>query len=179
MAIKEQHPVHRGRYETVQETLKSQTGFQEAAITMALGLLVDRLRHLPKEDLEDLYELMKELAIVKDDAEELESVFSAMREILDQAPVHLIKMDLGQARPPRSLRNWIGFVSKMIKTVRKEAKMTQAELAEKSGLPQSHISRLESGKHSPSRLTLERIAVAAGVPLARLDPSILLGPPEE
>ena len=51
------------------------------------------------------------------------------------------------------------------------AELTQVELAEKSGIPQSHISRLESNKHSPSRATLKRIAKALKVDLSELDPT--------
>ena len=50
-------------------------------------------------------------------------------------------------------------------------RVTQEQLAAKAGLPQSHISRLEGAKHSPSRATLEKIAAALEVPLSCLDPS--------
>ncbi len=37
-------------------------------------------------------------------------------------------------------------------------KLTQKDVAEKADMPQSVIARVESGKHSPSLYTLERIA---------------------
>ncbi|MDM8008608.1 MAG: helix-turn-helix transcriptional regulator [Phycisphaerae bacterium] len=49
--------------------------------------------------------------------------------------------------------------------------MVKKALASKSGLPQSHISRLEAGRHSPSHKTLEKLASALAVPVNRLDPS--------
>jgi transcriptional regulator with XRE-family HTH domain len=63
----------------------------------------------------------------------------------------------GASSPPR------------IKDLRVNAHLTQEELAELSGLPQSHISRLESGKHSPSRITLEKLAQALNVGVEAFD----------
>jgi hypothetical protein len=42
---------------------------------------------------------------------------------------------------------------------------------EKSGLPQSHISRLERARHRPSRATVEKIARALGRLVSDFDPS--------
>ena len=47
--------------------------------------------------------------------------------------------------------------------------MTQVELEEKSGLAQSHISRLEAGKHAPTRTTIDRIAKALNVRPSDID----------
>ena len=41
---------------------------------------------------------------------------------------------------------------------RKHQKLTQRELAEKTGLKQSNISRLETGKSNPSLDLLQRVA---------------------
>ncbi len=43
---------------------------------------------------------------------------------------------------------------------RQEARLTQAQLAEKTGMKQAAIARLESGKSNPSLSTLNRIAAA-------------------
>ncbi len=47
-----------------------------------------------------------------------------------------------------------------IKKAREEQHITQKELAEKTGLKQSNISRLESGEYNPSVAFLRRIAKA-------------------
>lgn len=47
-------------------------------------------------------------------------------------------------------------------TARRDAKLTQAELAEKIGTTQSAIARLEAGRVSPSISTLRRYAEATG-----------------
>lgn len=54
-----------------------------------------------------------------------------------------------------------GLIEAMI-TARREAKLTQAELAEKIGTTQSAIARLEAGRVSPSISTLRRYAEATG-----------------
>jgi DNA-binding XRE family transcriptional regulator len=48
-------------------------------------------------------------------------------------------------------------ISEMLKEVRKEAKMTQEQLAEKIGTKKSYISRLENGKCDIQLSTLYRI----------------------
>lgn len=45
-----------------------------------------------------------------------------------------------------------------IKLLRQERKMTQREVAEKAAMPQSVIARIESGTHSFSLTTVDRIA---------------------
>ena len=47
--------------------------------------------------------------------------------------------------------------SQWIRLLRKQLRMTQAELAERSKLPQSHIVKIESGKADVQISTLERI----------------------
>jgi DNA-binding XRE family transcriptional regulator len=141
------------------------------ALTMAIGILLDRIQRLPQSDLDDLFELLQGLSSA--DSEEVESAVITMREILEQGPSQVRRMDTpsdsSQHRP--GLRKWIDYISKRIAQARSAAKLTQAELAQKSGLPQSHISRLESGKHSPSRATIEKIAKALGLPVETFDPS--------
>jgi DNA-binding XRE family transcriptional regulator len=141
------------------------------ALTMALAILVERIRGLPADDKHDLFALVKE--IPNSDAEELESIVITMREILEQAPSSIQRMRGATSQAPHApgLKKWMDFVSQRIVEARTVAGLTQSELAEKSGLPQSHISRLECGKHSPSRVTLERIASALGIPVSNLDPS--------
>ncbi len=48
-------------------------------------------------------------------------------------------------------------------TARQESGLTQKELAEKSGIPQSNISRIESGSANPSWKTLNRLAYGMGM----------------
>lgn len=46
--------------------------------------------------------------------------------------------------------------------------MTQDAVAHKSGLHVTHISELEQGRGNPTRSTVEKFAIAVGVPLEYL-----------
>lgn len=50
-----------------------------------------------------------------------------------------------------------------IRVIRKRAGLTQAQLAERAGVNQHHISRWETGQVRPGRENLERVADALGV----------------
>lgn len=56
----------------------------------------------------------------------------------------------------------------LIKAARKEAGLTQAELATKLSVPYQSISQWERGTRSPKIETLERIAVALDVPISEI-----------
>jgi transcriptional regulator with XRE-family HTH domain len=58
------------------------------------------------------------------------------------------------------------LIGARIKELRKQAGLTQEELAEQVELDSRHLSRLEVGKHFPSLDSLERIAEALNVPMA-------------
>src|SRR6185312_16946341 len=52
--------------------------------------------------------------------------------------------------------------STLVRNARKQAGLTQAELAERAGVTQSVVARLERGGGNPTFLTLERVLHAAG-----------------
>ena len=54
------------------------------------------------------------------------------------------------------------YTGQIIEQARKEAKMTQTELAEKVGSSKSYISRVENGRTEPKVSTFYRIAAALG-----------------
>ena len=54
------------------------------------------------------------------------------------------------------------YTGQIIEQTRKEAKMTQTQLAEKVGSNKSYISRIETGKTEPKVSTFYRIASALG-----------------
>ncbi|MGA7178144.1 MAG: helix-turn-helix transcriptional regulator [Thiobacillaceae bacterium] len=57
------------------------------------------------------------------------------------------------------------LVGARIKELRKQAGLTQEQLAELVGLDARHLSRLEVGRHFPSLDSLERIAQALNMPM--------------
>jgi DNA-binding XRE family transcriptional regulator len=54
-------------------------------------------------------------------------------------------------------KSQIFIISEMLKEARKEAKMTQEQLAEKTGTKKSYISRIENGRGNIQLSTLIRI----------------------
>jgi DNA-binding XRE family transcriptional regulator len=154
---------------------KSRTGpadLAHEALTMAFAILVERIQRLPNEDRRDLFELVKEIPTAAT-CEDMESIVLAMREILEQEPIRVRRVEQPAQEAPagEGLQKWMDYVGERIRSLRIRAGLTQSQLAEKSGLPQSHISRLEIGKHSPSRATIEKIATALGLPVSEFDPS--------
>jgi len=145
-------------------------GRSATAIALALKVLRDEIGCLPPEDQADVYELIVATKDV-DSAEDLKSILDTLGEILERRPAGVRQMDLNVPDRSGGLQKWMDFVGGRIKAARVEAEITQEQLAERTGIPQSHISRLEAAKHSPSRVTLERIAEALGRPLAFFDPS--------
>ena len=146
-------------------------------IAMALPILLDRIQGLSKEDRDSLFELMKELPSAADH-EDREGISRAMLEILDCRAASIEKLNLTDAaqpdaaQRPAALKKWVDFVSQSVKKFREAEGLTQAELSKRSGLPQSHLSRIETGKISPSKHTLEKISKALNIPLTRFyDPN--------
>ena len=63
-------------------------------------------------------------------------------------------------------------LSRSVIEARTNARLTQAQLAERMNTTQSVIARLESGRTHPSTKTLERVATATGTTLRiRFDPA--------
>ena len=139
---------------------------------LALSVLIDRIGTLPKVDRDELFELLQEWRKA-DTPEDQDSIHRAMEEILAQVPITVKPMTLSP-RPAmtRGLHEWAKHVGKSIRTLREGQGLTQTQLAERAGLPQSHISRLENAEHSPTHLTLEKIAKALGVEVGTIDPCL-------
>ena len=75
-----------------------------------------------------------------------------------------IKRQMGNpefAKEYEAMRPEYEAISSMI-AARLESNMTQKELAEKTGIRQSNISRIENGTSSPTIDTLARIAAGMG-----------------
>lgn len=138
----------------------------EAPFACALTVLLDRTRRLSRDDRDDLFALLPLLSA--DGEEEREAAVRAVREILEQSPVEVLPMESGE---PESavLRRWKTRVGRRIREARERAGLTQIQLARRSGLPQSHISRIENAEHGPTALTREKIAVALGLPADAFD----------
>lgn len=56
----------------------------------------------------------------------------------------------------------------MVRRRRMELDLTQKELAERSGITQAHISRLENGEYNTSSVTICKLAKALDIPVTKL-----------
>lgn len=139
-------------------------------ITLATGIVFQRISSLPKADRNDLFELLQGLAEADDEG--VESIRRTMLEILSQAPSRSRPMPLDDEPMKPGLKKWADHVGGKIRELREKAGMNQSELAEKAGLTQSHVSRLENAGHSATHMTLEKIARALGVTVGDIDPCV-------
>lgn len=144
-------------------------GMEEQLVMMAVTVVMDRIGRLTKQDRDDLFSLVKELACASTEEDRI-GIRDTMVEILDGGRLSVEAADLTDAsEAPERFTKWNEWVSKRIKDARVEAGLTQEQLAEKTGLPQSHISRIENAKHSPARATIEKVAKALGKPVEFFD----------
>jgi transcriptional regulator with XRE-family HTH domain len=60
------------------------------------------------------------------------------------------------------------LIGRRIRQLREQREMSQGDIGERTGLQRCYISRVENGHTVPSLETLERFAVALGVPLYQL-----------
>ncbi len=141
---------------------------QAREMMLAFSILMDRIGSLSKADRSDLFELLTEWG-KETDADERANVQDAMLEIIASEPVTAMPLDLGNsASPPTEFAKFFG---RKVKQLREKAGLSQKQLAETIGIPQSYVSRIENGEHAPTFKTRTKFAEALGVDTRDLDPS--------
>lgn len=83
----------------------------------------------------------------------------SLSELLEGLEQH----DPGLLAQVEERRRRAGPVGTKLFMERNRAQLTQAELAEKSGVRQSDISEIENGLGNPTKKTLEKLGVALGI----------------
>lgn len=63
-------------------------------------------------------------------------------------------------------------IGQRIAALRKMAKLTQEELADRAGLQRTHIGRIEAGKYAVNIETVEAIAQVLGLTIDIVDPRL-------
>jgi DNA-binding XRE family transcriptional regulator len=146
----------------------------ESLIKMGLKFVEKAARRIVKLSSNEWGRVEKLIFLMKDasEAERIE-IIDAIGELLFPEEI------IGGLADPREkvseesrkrLNSYRQKVGKQIRMRREALNMTQEELAKKTGLPQSHVSRLERGRHVPTYLTIKRIAKALGTKPSKLDP---------
>jgi len=62
----------------------------------------------------------------------------------------------------------VGDLGKNLRAARKKLDLTQEEVAQRSGVEQGEVSRIERGLRDPQVSTMEKLAAAVEVPPGRL-----------
>jgi transcriptional regulator with XRE-family HTH domain len=75
--------------------------------------------------------------------------------------------------PPSSQSFAVPTKGELIRTLRRERRLTQEQLASKAGISEWQLSRIECDKVAPQRETLEKLAPVLGVTVAYFDPQAL------
>jgi DNA-binding XRE family transcriptional regulator len=84
-----------------------------------------------------------------------------MRRPTDRAKTLSLFADSSVATLNRVLVNPV-HVSKRLKQIRVDARLTQRALGDLVGMHREIVARLESGRHEPSLTTIERVCTACG-----------------
>ena len=154
---------------TTLENIRSMS-IERASVSMAVGIVMDRVSRLDEHDQNDLFRLAKALPMAKTQSEQ-EALYGAMLEILEQDGGRVIAIPEPSVDTGQKLAKWKRHVADRVKQLRTAAKLTQADLARKADLPQSHVSRIEQAHLAPSSKTIDKLAAALGVQPGEIDPS--------
>lgn len=132
--------------------------------------LFKRLHQLDQKDQTAVAELVQLLIVAEADDERAE-IWEALWEIiLPEAVFREIAEEAVQEDARARVDAYRQKVGEQIRQRRESLGMTQEELADRAGIPQSHVSRLECGRHAPTHLTMQRVAAALDTTSAQLDP---------
>jgi len=147
---------------------------EKRALQQALQHFKEWLGALPSEVAANLEELFKLHAAAEGPKEKAE-ISETINELL-LPEIVVVKLEEAFAWNSddevvrKNLTRYRKNVGSQIKKHRLKKGLNQMELADMAGIPQSHVCRLETGKHVPTYVTIERIANALGVCPSQLDP---------
>lgn len=129
-------------------------------------VLSNALKHLTAEQVQDFCELAMMYSSSRD-PEVLETIVEMM------VPHSLGKISFDAGVTKTAADQVDAFQVKIgdaIRSHRTKLGWTQEQLAQRAGLTQSHVCRLEQGTHSPTDLTIQKVANALGVDPSAIDP---------
>ena len=127
------------------------------------------LGHLTPVERDDVLGLLRVRTEVLDDPHELGVIDRMIRQIVNREPLKTFPLPPA-TEPAGELKEWADYVGRELRRRRTDAGMTQVQLSELTGIPQSHLSRLENAQHSANVYTLEKIAKALNIDVNELIP---------
>lgn len=103
--------------------------------------------------------------VFSNDPEQRDAAVDAIEEIMSASKGGMLTLDEAKALRAKQF-------GALLLTARSRdgVRMTQSQLAKATGVPQSHISRLERGQHFPTQRTIHRMATALQVSPTFFDP---------
>ncbi len=132
------------------------------------------LKSLPKDTASDLVELFQQYANTDDENLQSEIIETVEEIFMPETMLVELREEFDLSHEDAYIRNKLTTyrlsVGKVIKDCREKLGMNQVELAEKAGISQSHVCRLETGVHVPTSVTIEKIANALGTSPSQIDP---------
>jgi DNA-binding XRE family transcriptional regulator len=140
--------------------------------------LISRLMRLSKEKVDSFAEL-RTLFLQSQDNDEREEILKVAVEIIQPELIGMawpkgVVADFESGLDPEAIRKVGAYrkqVGHRIKERRRALGMTQEDVAERAGIPQSHVCRLEKGLHAATNATIERVAKVLKVRPGDLDPA--------
>lgn len=134
--------------------------------------LLRRFEELSSESFGEIVLLVETMMNPDTLPEERAEIYETIREILFPHLIGNVCLgNLGDEQTATRVQERTNWIGNKVKEYRENKNLTQSELAEKSGLRQPQISRLEAGVHSPSFKTLQKLANALDIAVGDLDPS--------
>ena len=137
----------------------------------AIATVMARIVQLDEASQRELFECVKDMGTIRS-REDFEDTMQSVLEILEPDPPGSCEAssaeEVSSARPREKHESWLTWISQKIKSLRVERGWNQTQLSERSGLPQSHVSRLERAVHSPSFKTLGKLASAFEIDVCEL-----------
>jgi ribosome-binding protein aMBF1 (putative translation factor) len=134
--------------------------------------LIERLQTLSSQQAKDVRDLLETLRTERS-LDERREIAKTLTEILFPDAMNRsprVSDDEIERRFRGRLDDYRTAVGVAVKQRREKLGLTQEDLAAKAGIPQSHVSRLERGKHIPTFATVEKVAKALKTKPSTLDP---------
>ncbi len=135
--------------------------FDEGRLVVVINSFQKKSQKTPKQELELAIKLKKNISLTRKQVNNMEEIQNSENKI-NSWDNHIDKKYGERGTPTRTafeMKANTFIIGELLKEERAKAKMTQAQLAEKTGTKKSYISRIENGRADIQLSTLFRIIV--------------------